>query len=115
MKLLTDKITIDELKAMSEKMFEGIVKAVVDIEKECIVVDAAMHADQEFFLLENGSQQEHLWGINLVPDKPLESEDFVVFDSMINLRPGWGNRSRVVENPQIREKIKKIVRTWVKA
>jgi hypothetical protein len=47
-----DTISVDELKLMSAKMFEKIVKAVVDIEKEIMIIDAPMHADQEFFLLE---------------------------------------------------------------
>lgn len=112
MQLIKDTISIKELKQMSEKMFGGLVKAVVDIEQEIMVVDAGLHADEEYFLLENGSQQEHLWGINLFPDK-FGAEGFVVFDSMINLRPSWGNKSRGVDDPRIQEKIKKIINTLV--
>jgi len=35
------------------------------------------------------------------------------FDSMINLRPTWGNRSRGVDNEKIQEKIKKIVNSLI--
>ena len=54
MKLIqgNDTISVDELKIMSSKMFEKIVKAVVDVEKEIMLIDAPMHADQEFLLLE---------------------------------------------------------------
>jgi hypothetical protein len=92
---------------MSEKMFGRLVKAVVDIEKEIIVVDAELHADQEELLLEMGSEQKNLWGINLYPDK--YNKDWIEFDSMINVRPSWGNRSRSVEDPLIQEKIITIV------
>ena len=115
MKLLkeNDKITVDQLQQMSAKMFEKIVKAVVDVEQEIMVVDAAMHADQELFLLEElFSQQNNLWCINLVPLK-FGTDGFVVFDSMINLRPGWGNFSRGVDNPAIQKKIKLIVAKFV--
>src|SRR5262245_27128236 len=112
MQLVTDHISIDELKKMSEKMFGGLVKAVVDIEREIMVVDAGMHADQEYFLLENGSEQEHLWGINIYPDQR-NGTGFLVFDSMINLRPSWGNRSRGVDDPKIQEKIRRIVNKMV--
>ncbi|MBV8660625.1 MAG: hypothetical protein JO129_00555 [Candidatus Dependentiae bacterium] len=98
---------------MSAKMFEKIVKAVVDVEKEIMLIDAPMHADQEYFLLEQGSSQENLWGINLVPSK-FETENFVVFDSMINLRPGWGNFSRGVDDPAIQKAIKAIVNKFVR-
>jgi hypothetical protein len=112
MKVVHDQISIAELKAMSEKMFERLVKAVVDIDRGIMVVDAHMHADEEFFLLEDGSLQENLWGINLFPDQ-WGKEDFIVFDSMINLRPGQGNRTRGVDNPQIREQVRVIVNRLV--
>lgn len=112
MQLVENKISIEELKKMSEKMFGGMVKAVVDIEKEIMVVGADMHADEEYLLLEGGSQQEHLWGINIYPEK-IGNQQWIVFDSMINLRPSWGNKSRGVEDIQIQEKIKKIVNNLV--
>lgn len=108
MLLVKEKITIDELKTMSQKMFGELVKAVVDIEKGIMVVDAPLHADEEFFLLENGSKQEDLWGINIFPDQ-FGSNGFIVFDSMINLRPSAGNKSRSVESLEIQKRIKKIV------
>jgi hypothetical protein len=108
MQIVENKITVSELIEMSKKMFGGLVKAVVDIQKEIVVVDAQMHCDQEEFLLEQGSEQEYLWGINLFPDK-FGSDGFIVFDSMINMRPSWGNCTRGVEDPRVREAIIKIV------
>lgn len=107
MKTIEDSISINELKEMAEKSFGDMVKAVVDIEKEIMVVDAELHADEETILLENGSKQKNLWGINLYPE--IEGEDFVEFDSMINIRPLDGNRSRDVDSEEIREKIVIIV------
>jgi hypothetical protein len=107
MKIIEDKITISELKEMSGKMFGNLVKAVVDVEKEIMAVDAELHADEEALMLENGSKQENLWGINLYPE--MEGEDFVEFDSMINIRPAQNNRSRGVENEEIQKRIIKIV------
>lgn len=89
-------------------MFDNLVKAVVDIEKEIMVVDAGLHADEEEFLLQNDSEQKNLWGINLYPEH-FGTEKFIVFDSMINLRPSEGNRSRSVDNPLIQSTIKRIV------
>lgn len=66
---------------------------------------------QEKELLESGSKQENLWGINLYPDDA--DEDFIEFDSMINLRPSWGNRSRGVDDEQTQAKILNIVNTLV--
>lgn len=112
MKLVDKNISFKELKNMAQNSFEGLVKAVVDTEKEIMVVDAELHSDEEAYLLKKGSNQENLWGINLYPD--LEGEDFIEFDSMINLRPNQGNKTRGMENPKTREKIKKIVNNLVK-
>ncbi len=106
-----NKISIIELKKMAENRFGDLVKAVVDIEKGKLVVDAELHADEEQFLLENDSKQEYLWGINLYPED-LE-ENFIEFDSMINLRPSWGNRSRGVDDEKIREEIIQLINNIV--
>jgi hypothetical protein len=107
MKIVSDKITLDELREMSGKMFGNLVKAVVDIERETMAVDAELHADEEALLLEGGSQQKDLWGINIYPE--MKGIDFVEFDSMINLRPAQENRSRGVDNAEIRKAILRIV------
>ena len=111
MKIVTDKITLEELKLMSSRMFGNLVKAVIDVEKGIMAVDAELHADEEALLLKEGSKQEFLWGINLYPE--IQGDDWLEFDSMINLRPSRGNRSRGVENPQIQQKIREIVNVLV--
>lgn len=111
MKIIDDKITYSELKKMAEKMFGNLVKAVVDTQKEIMAVDTPMHADQEAELIKSGSRQENLWGINLYLDK--SKDDFIEFDSIINLKPNQNNRTRGVEDPKIREKIIKIVNKLV--
>lgn len=106
-----NQIHLDELREMAAAMFGDMVKAVVDVGREIMAVDAELHADEEALLIEKGSDQNDLWGINLYPE--LEGEDFVEFSSMINLRPSQGNRSRGVENPAIRDRILKIVNSLV--
>ncbi len=112
MKLVDKKIKLDELKKMSLKMFGGLVKAVVDVEKKIMVIDGEMHADEEKYLLSLGSLQKNLWGINLYPDF-FEKEEFIEFDSMINIRPRQNNFSRDVEDKNIKEKIIRIVNNLV--
>ncbi len=103
-----DKITVSELQEMASRMYGTLVKAVVDIKKEVLVVDAELHADQEKYLLENGSVQSDLWGINLYPED-YGTDDFIEFDSMINIRPRQGNRSRGVQDNALRKEIIRIV------
>jgi len=112
-KIVNREISVAELTQMSEKMFGELVKAVVDIEKEIIVVDAELHSDQECLLLEQGSKQKNIWGINLYPKK-FGDQGWIEFDSMINIRPRHDNKSRGVDNPKLQEKIIKIVNKLVK-
>lgn len=107
MKIVEETIGLNELKEMSSKMFGNLVKAVVDIKEEILIVDAELHSDQEAYLLNLGSKQENLWGINIYPD--LNRDERVEFDSMINLRPSQNNNSRGVEDEDIRKKILEIV------
>jgi len=112
MKIVFDQISIDELKSMADSTFGSFVKAVIDVEREIIVVDGELHSDEERYLLENGSDQSSLWGINIYPDKV--SEDWIEFDSLINIKPWMNNRGRGIDNPTLREKITEIVRKRIK-
>jgi hypothetical protein len=107
-----DKITIAELKSMAEKMYGNLVKTDVDIAQKVIIVDMEMHADGEAYLLENGSKQTDLWGINLYPEK-FGSDEFVEFDSMINLKPRQNNLTRDVSDAAVRAKIIAIIKDVV--
>jgi hypothetical protein len=105
-------ISLADLREMSTARFGDLVKAVVDLERRLMVVDAEMHSDEEAELLSDGSRQQDLWGINLYPDLP--EAEWLEFDSMINLRPSLGNRSRSVDDPATRERLSEIVRSLVR-
>lgn len=104
---------VRDLSKMAELMYGSMVKAVVDIKKGLLVVDGEMHVDEEQFLLENGSKQTDLWGINLHPAK-FGTNGFIEFDSMINIRPRQKNLSRSVDDKDVQAKIKKLVEKIVK-
>ena len=97
---------------MAQQMFGNLVKAVVDVKKEIMVINGELHADEESLLIENGSKQQDLWGINLYPD--LVGKGFIEFDSMINLRPSVGNKTRSVDDSHLRIKITQIVDKLIK-
>lgn len=101
-----------ELERMSKKRFGDMVKAVVDIERAVIALGAELHADEEAVLLDDGSRQENLWGINIY--HALSRDQWIEFDSMINIRPGQGNRSRGIDNEQTRQKIIEIVNKLIR-
>jgi hypothetical protein len=103
MKIITKQILLSELKQMAVSGFGDMVKAVVDVERDVIAVDAELHSDLEALLLENGSKQKDLWGINFYPE--IGDGEFIEFDSMINMRPSQCNKTRGVESAEIRGKI----------
>ncbi len=107
MKIVDNKISLEELKKLAEESFGDFVKAVVDIQNEIMVIGAELHADEEYLLLNDGSKQENLWGINIYPFNEFDKR--IEFDSMINVRPRQNNRTRGVENPEIQAKIIEIL------
>jgi hypothetical protein len=100
-------IPLDEVRRMAHEQFGDFVKAVVDIGRGVMALGGELHADEEAVLLEQGARQADLWGINVYPDLP--AGERVEYDSMINVRPAHGNRSRSVENPALRQRIGDIV------
>jgi hypothetical protein len=107
MEIIHDAIALARLREMAEGKFGDMVKAVVDVQQGIMAVDGELHADEEELLLTHGSTQASLWGINLYPDAAIG--DFIEFDSMINLRPSQGNRSRGVDDQAVRQRILEIV------
>ncbi len=101
-KIIKEPVALKELAEIARNQFGDLVKAVVDIDREIIAIGGELHADEEAILLEQGSKQSNLWGINLFPGM---KEEWVEFDSFINIRPSQNNRSRDVENLKIRERI----------
>jgi len=112
MLILKKIIDAEELRAMAAQTFGDMVKAVADVERGLIALDGELHSDLETLLLEKGSKQKDLWGINFYPD--LGGDEFVEFDSMINVRPSQGNKSRGVDDKKTRERILAVVNKWVK-
>lgn len=106
---IVDKISVKELKEMANNMDGTLVKADVDVAKKIVIVDMEMHVDGEQELLESGSSQQDLWGINLKPEK-YGTDEFIEFDFMINIRPRQNNPSRDVLDSNVREQIIQIVK-----
>lgn len=111
MKIIDDFLTLKEVKELAQTRFGNMIKGVVDVEKNLLALDADLHADLEAELIKSGSKQSDLWGINLYPD--LEGNDFLEFDSMINIRPSQNNMSRGVEDEKIQEIIRKLIESKV--
>jgi hypothetical protein len=94
-----------QLQEMLE-IYPFMVKIVVDIRRNILAGGGEMHADCEIILLEQGSEQDDLWGANWYP-----KEQRVEFESLINIRPRLGNRSMIIQSDEIRDKVAAITQT----
>ena len=110
--IISAPISAQRLSEIAERRFGDMVKAVVDTERRVVALGGELHSDEELALIEQGSEQVNLWGINIHPDKP--RSEWVEFDSLINIRPRLGNRSRSVEDAAIRILICEIVDSLVR-
>ena len=111
-RIVREPISRADLARIAEEQFGDLVKAVVDVERGIMAIGGELHSDEEAMLLDDGSLQAQLWGINLYPAEP--AEEFIEFDSMINVRPSQGNRSRDVEDAGMRERITQVVTSLVR-
>lgn len=109
--ILEHPISRAELKKYAANTFGDMIKCVADVEKGLLAIDADLHADLERMMLENGSEQTSLWGFNLYPDEI--GDDFIEYDSLINIRSWQGNPSRDVLDKDVRERIASIVSKFI--
>ncbi len=111
-KVVKNSINKKELEDIASAEFGDIVKVVVDILQGIMAVGGELHADEETLLVEKfGSKRKYLWGINFYPKK--SGEEWIEFNSMINIKPAQGNRSRGVDDVETRESIIKVVNKLV--
>ena len=111
-RIVRDSISRADIATEAASGFGDMVKAVVDVRRGVMAIGGELHADEEAALLDDGSAQGDLWGINLYPGE--RDDAWIEFDSMINVRPSQGNRSRGVDDPAVRDTIRRIVSVLVK-
>lgn len=111
-RIVRDKLSRQELQTIAKERFGDLVKAAVDVEQEVIALGAELHADAEAELIEKeGGRRDDIWGINLYPAET--GDAFLEFDSMINLKPASGNRTRGIEDEAIRARVRSVVARYL--
>lgn len=111
MHILQAPISRKDLKSLAGNTFGDMIKCVADVRLDLLALDADLHADLERLLLENGSNQADLWGFNLWVDE--DGDDFIEYDSLINIRAWQNNPSRDVLDADKRDAIKRIVSQYI--
>ena len=111
LRIVRSPVTRADLHEIAEHQFGDMVKGVVDMDRAVLAIGAELHSDEQAALLADGSSLAALWGINLYPGE--SGDAFLEYDSMINVRPSQGNRSRGVEDEAMRSRIRDVVRSLV--
>lgn len=110
-RIVREKILLAEVAQLARLKFGDMVKAAVDVRRGIMAIGGELHADEEALLIQSGSLQSDIWGINLYPD---EADDaWIEFDSMINIRPSQGNRTRGVDDRALQVRIRLVVDSLV--
>jgi hypothetical protein len=102
--LITTKATSKQIDEMLETLNDYI-KVAVDIQKGILAGGGGLHADCEAVLIENGSQQEDIWGADWIP---ISQE--LRYEALLNIQPRRKNPSMQILDPEIRTKVAEIVR-----
>ena len=110
-KIIREAISLGQVKPMAAANYGDMIKAVVDVGRKIMALGGELHADAEEVLLNDGSSPDNLWGINIYPDNP--GDEMIVYSSLINISPKRGNRSIMIEIPEVKEKIREIVKNLI--
>ena len=102
--ILRDKPNPEQINQMLEE-YESMIKIVVDIRRRILCGGGEMHSDCESALLDDGSEQDDLWGANWYP-----AEQEIVFESLINIRPRMGNRNILIQDEGLRRQVESVTR-----
>jgi hypothetical protein len=97
--ILRTKVTPEQVAEMLNE-YDSMIKIVVDTRRRILAGGGEMDSDCESVLLEDGSEQDDLWGANWYP-----AEQEIVFESLINIRPRLGNRGVLIQSEELRQQL----------
>lgn len=103
--LIRSRATKQQVEEMCQTL-GAYIKLAVDVQRAVLAGGGELHADCEQLLLEDGSQQEDIWGADWYP-----TIQQATFEALINIRPGQNNRSMQILDPSIRERVAQIARS----
>ncbi len=105
--MIRARATLEQVELMLQNL-RVYIKVAVDIEKGILAGGGQKHAFCEAALLEDGSRQRDIWGADWTP-----FDQSIAYESIINIRPSQNNRSMLIQDPAIRERVKKITQELI--
>lgn len=110
-KILNHKISTEEVKKLADFWYGTMIKGAVDIEGGRVALGGDYHIEGSELLTSAGSKFEDIWGFNIRFE---ENKDGVLeFDSMVNIKPNFGNRSRSISNEKVIKKATEVIYKFI--
>lgn len=106
-RIVAERISLAELKLLASQWYGDMIKGAVDVEREVLALGGEYHMDANAVLIEDGSQQDAVWGFNVYLGRP--REDWIEFRSLINIRPAQDNRGMVIESREVQQRMRAII------
>jgi len=109
--ILDKKISIGEVKKLADFWYGTMIKGTVDIKLGRVALGGDYHIESSEMLTASGSRFEDVWGFNIRFEENLDG--VLEFDSMVNIKPNFGNRSRGINNEETIKKAKEVIYKFI--
>ncbi|MEK7539377.1 MAG: DUF5674 family protein [Patescibacteria group bacterium] len=109
--ILDHKINLLEVKKLAGFWYETMIKGTVDVELGRVALGGDYHIESSEILTNSGSKFKDVWGFNIRFE---ENKDGVLeFDSMVNIKPNFDNRSRGINDQKVVKKATDIIHRFI--
>lgn len=110
-KIITQKITSEELAEITKNNYETMVKVDVDIDRGILAIGGEWHSEGDELLHADGSEKNNVWGVNFYPWNPPEKR--IQYISLINIKPSLGHTKMQIQDPELQKKIRTIIEKFL--
>lgn len=105
-RILDSPMPLTDIKRLAQETYGFMIKGCADIEKSRVAIGGDYHIESCEELTRTGSALENVWGFNVVFT---DTGYGIEYDSLINIKPARGNRSRLVEDEAVCASIERSV------
>ncbi len=109
-KILEEKVSLDFIRQFGKEWYPDFLKGCVDVDLERVSIGGEYHIESCEAMTDTGSSFGNVWGFNI---KFTEEKNILEFESLVNIKPAFNNRSRKLENEETIKKADQIIRKYI--
>lgn len=110
--IIHEKTELSFFQGLEPVYFDDMVKIVIDRRRKLVAAHAEMHSDLGIELYDDGSEEEDLFGANIMYD-----DHSIVWTSTLNViqnrRLQTGTRGRIITDEIIISELTEIINQWI--